>query len=170
VRSTSDLGFVARVHDLEDALTAKALFYSLHVELFYGLGWPSWAGYMQMELDSPPKEPLAPDANPYLKGLYARSIERYGALVPEIEATIDSEGEWVDRANDVVKRITVEEKYPEIPPEATEPVLPELWFACGVERGAVDVCWRSPTVPRALVFVGIVEALTTDIESTFGWG
>jgi hypothetical protein len=169
VQSTCDLRFVARVQDVEAALTARALFESLHIKLFYGLGWPSWAGYLQMEPDDPPNEPFAADAHPYVKELHGRSIERYGRSIPEIEKLIDSEGTWVDDASQVVKRITVEETYPEIPPEATDAVVPELWFACEVERGVVNVSWRSPTVSRALLFVGIVDALTGDIDTTFGW-
>jgi hypothetical protein len=165
VTSSCDLRFVARVPAVESALTARELLYSLHGKLFYGLGWPSWASYMQMDPDDPPQEPFAADAEPYMKELHRRSNEQYAPLTAEIE----SAGAWSASEPDVVKRITMEEEYPEVPREATEAVVPELWFRCEVQRSAMEVTWRSPTAARALLFVGIIEALTGDIESTFGW-
>jgi hypothetical protein len=169
VSSTCDAEFTAVVANLEQALQARSVFWGLHADLFYSLGWPSWAGYMRLAPDDPPRGLYADDAEPYLAELVTTAAAALGSRMSEIEAAIEAVGRWEEEQHGALKMLLLHELYPEVPPEATEPVLPEVRFEARVERGALTMRCFSPTPERAAQFLGIFEKLSADLVDAFGW-
>jgi hypothetical protein len=69
VASTCDGTWRATVPTLDAAARTRALFWSLHVELFYSLGWPSWAAANRLDPDEPEPRMRHARANRYLARL-----------------------------------------------------------------------------------------------------
>jgi hypothetical protein len=123
---------------------------------------------MRLAPDDPPRGSHAADAEPYLAELSVTSTAVHSSRIAAIEAAIEASGRWEEVQRGEVRMLLAHEQYPEVPPEATEPILPELWFEARVERNGLSMRCQSPTLERAVEFLGIFEQLTANLVEVFG--
>ena len=76
VVSSCDATWRATPATVDDAAKVRALFWSLHPELFYSLGWPSWAAANRLDPAEPGGRMRRSDAQPYLARLSDAALDR----------------------------------------------------------------------------------------------
>lgn len=76
----------AAMPTLAQALRTRALLFGFHVELFYSLGWPSWAASNRLEPGEPGSEMRHAKASPYLARLSDSAVERKAQLARRVTA------------------------------------------------------------------------------------
>jgi hypothetical protein len=155
VSSRCDLALSVTVAGIPEALAARGVFARLHPSLFYGLGWPSWAAYMQMDPPAGPWDRRSDELDPYLRVLADEARIRFAGETDAIRSDAEGGG-WRESAPASSARIDWD-------PEASLP------YRGTVECGGLNVAWRSPTIERALQFVGILESLAEDLVTHFDW-
>ena len=79
---------------------------------------------MRLAPDDPPHEMHAEDAEPYLAEVAATAAID-SSHISALEAAIEASGRCELEQGDALKALLLHELYPEVPPEATEPILPE---------------------------------------------
>src|SRR5262249_17374571 len=142
------------------------VFRQLHMDLFYSFGWPSWAGYKQLEAeDSPPLQ--SPDADPYLLEPLADSSHRQGEPLVEIEASIHGRGRWEHTdggSNGVILQTDARELGLTASTNQTGPL-----FEVRAEQSVLLMVCICPTLDRARQFLGVYQGLSQEMLAAFGW-
>ena len=143
-RASTECGgvFVATVSSLPKALEAIHVLFALERDLFYEVGWSSWAGRRQRE---PGAEEMSLDdaegEEPYLARISREAVR----------------GE-VERSSGTTIRAT------------TVDWLEGPAYEVVVESGHLSMRCVSPTTARANQFAGIFEAVQADLAALFDWG
>jgi hypothetical protein len=134
-----------------EAYEAMTVLGAIQRDLFYAVGWSSWAGWHRLTQDDPPRSRREDDQR--LEYLYRLSRAARDEAVPELgdELVVGrrsfrrSTRPWGDDRGDVpVVEVEVRER--------------SLSMSCA-----------SPTVERAAEFAGIYERLQDDLRVILGW-
>jgi hypothetical protein len=175
-----DASFAATVDRLRDAAEAAAVLEHVTIYLFYAVGWPSWAGWLQLRpSDAEPRRRLPRPRNlseRYLQRLARESRDEWGRLRSAARAALGERGLWQHD----VRRITHSarggsaELLDEVGPLAGPPdpewlAEPEDVFEVRVHSGRLVLICAAPTLDRAGEFAAIFARLATDMASVFAW-
>jgi len=156
---TEDHGiFEVEFASFADAYEAVHAFSSIQHDLFYALGWDSWAGRGQMEPGDPPDE-LEPveEEHSYFVRLSDEARADAASLAAGVEAALADGGTWSEPAP--LRELTVDRRIGR----------DGAWYRVDVSCRSLVMTGHSPTVERALEFGGIYARLQADLAHYLAW-
>jgi hypothetical protein len=156
--TSCDASFVANVGTLPLAIESLHVLSAIQRDLFYTVGWPSWAGWNRLEPSGRVRQVTSAPEHAYLARLSAEAVERYRPRWAEISAVLEDEGIW--NSADARTRISTTQTWPE---------GPQVVYEVTIESDQLSMVSASPAVERATQFAGIYEALQADIPRLFRW-
>lgn len=143
--------FSADFETFAEAYEAMTVLGAIQKDLFYAVGWSSWAGWHRLTPDDPPRPRREDDQR--LEYLYRLSREARAEAVPEL-------GEEFVVGRRSFKRSTRPwgDEHAEIPVVEVE-----------VRERSLSMQCASPTVERAAEFAGIHGRLVDDLRVILDW-
>jgi hypothetical protein len=156
--------FSLEAHSFPIAYEALRVLSSLQKDLFYAVGWSSWAGPRRMEPKDPVVDRTWDSDHGYLKRIAKAAIAEAPRSLSYVEQARVEGGDWEDHVE--VDGRVIHRRFAAAEVDwAREPIL-EL----SVESGAFVTRCETPTSERALEFGGIFARLHRDIPAVLGWG
>ena len=156
---TEDHGiFEAEFASFAEAYEAVHVFSTIQHDLFYALGWDSWAGRRQMEPGDPPGEPEpVEEEHAYLVRLSDEARAGAASLAGSVEAALAEGRPWSEPAS--LRELTIDRDVGRDGP----------WYRVAVSCRSLVMTGHSPTVERALEFGGIYARLQADLAHYLEW-
>jgi hypothetical protein len=154
--------FTVEVPSFAVALEAVAVLGSIQKDLFYAVGWSSWAAPGRMDPADPERKREWPANNVYLERIARAAISETVKTLPEVERVRLERGSRSDYVE--IEDRTIRRRFAGANRDR------ELIVEVTVESGALITTCDAPTAERALEFGGIFARLHRDIPAILGWG
>jgi hypothetical protein len=162
VTATHHGTFTAAFESLAEALDALGVLSKIQKDLFYALGWASWAGPGRLSADDPPRRGVRPDERfRYLVRLSEEAQSGDDLPAAEIGEIIAQGGRWNDQA-DVERSVWINRWTDWDGAQRTS-------IAYAVSHRSLRLEADSPTLERAVEFIGIFRRLQADLARVLKW-
>jgi hypothetical protein len=164
-------GFTADFRTFAEAYEAMRVLAAIQRDLFYAVGWSSWADQGQMEPTDPPRARTAVEARyRYLARLSDEARAESTELTSQLASTLARTGDWRDETRGETVPARRSARSVESPPlpgeeEAGSLRVIELSVACR----SLTMTTEAPTVERAAEFIGIFTQLQLDLAEILEW-
>ena len=158
VRATCHGVFAAEFEEFATAVEASQVFSSIQKDLFYAVGWSSWAGWGQYESTDPAPTTRPSERERYLLRLSEEAEGRFRPRLDQVRSNLEEQGRWEDNGIQIRPGTWVGWDKQE-----------KLRFEVTVESPGLAMSCTSPTVERATEFAGIFQTLQADMRRILDW-
>jgi hypothetical protein len=146
-----------------DAVEALQVLSSIQKDLFYAVGWSSWAGPGRLHPEDPARDRAWDSEHRYLERIAKAAISESPKALADVERARVEGRNWEDHI-ELDGRVIRRRFTSAVADWAHGPVV-----EVSVTSGTLVTRCKAPTAERALEFGGIFARLHRDIPAVLGW-